>query len=123
MSAMRVLLAVAGETDHTLLPKGVGNSSWSQTGIIFGAIAAVALLSFLVVYCFRKKILRRHRRHHQHRPAPSAASAAQNAASDEGGKVKKRWRRSRYPRRALNPTLAQTGGLPPVRKEETPPPP
>jgi hypothetical protein len=122
MSALPALLAAVDEIDHTLLPKGVGNTSWSQAGIMFGAIGAVALLSLLVVYCFRKKILRRHRHHHQHRPAQPVASATQNPSADDGGKVRKRWRRSRYPRRPLNPTLAQTGGLPPVRKEETPPP-
>ena len=38
-------------------------------------------------------------------------------------KKRKKWRKPRRAHRPLNPTLAQTGGLPPIRDENTPLPP
>jgi hypothetical protein len=38
----------------------------------------------------------------------------------KGRKPRKRKRRQHHEHRTLNPTLSQTGGLPPVRKEEKP---
>jgi hypothetical protein len=57
--------------------------------IIIGASAFVALVCFIL---FRSKLMRRHKHHHHHRHSRS--------------------------KRNLNPTLAQTGGLPPLREEK-----
>jgi LPXTG-motif cell wall-anchored protein len=119
MSVPLTLLAEADQPDQMLLLKTMGHTGWAQTGIIFAAIGFVAVVTFALVYLFRKKILRRHRHHHHHRSTSAAVAPGQNPAAEENGRGKKRWRRSRRP---LNPTLAQTRGLPPLRDENTPPP-
>jgi hypothetical protein len=124
MSAPFSLLADLEENDQLLLLKSMGHTGWSQTSIIISSLTAVALFSFLMVYIFRKKILGRHKRHHFHRHVTNSAAATANPpVAESGGKVKKRWRRSRHAHRPLNPTLAETRGLPPLREEGTPPPP
>lgn len=116
MNALIPILAEEGP-DQMMLLKNMGHTGWAQFGIIVGALGVVALSAFLLVYCFRKKLLSRYRRHHHHRPAPNEISAMET----DGGKSQKRSRRSRHAHRPLNPTLAQTRGLPPLRDEKTPP--
>jgi hypothetical protein len=121
MNALLPLLAELEQNDQLLMLKTVGHSGWSQTAIIFGSIGVVAVSLFLIVYCFRKQILRRKRRHHHHQSAPKvAASTASPVPDEDSGRGRKKWRRSRHP---LNPTLAETHGLPPIRDESAPPPP
>jgi hypothetical protein len=69
--------------------------------IVAGAVMLVALIAFIWLAYFRKQRtqLHGHSRRHRHHG-------------------KKRRRREH---RQLNPTLAQTGGLPPIRTEEPPP--
>ncbi len=101
---------------------------WSLTGLpymftILGTVIGVGLLGSLVIVMFRGKGKRRHH-HHHHRSADSppvpTAAVGKDAAMAEGRRRK--WRRRRRPHRPLNPTLAETGGLPPVRDPNTPPP-
>jgi|HubBroStandDraft_6_1064221.scaffolds.fasta_scaffold1784179_1 hypothetical protein len=123
MSPSLALLADAEESsEQLLLLRNVGHTGWSQTSIIFGSLMAVAVLAFGFVYLFRKKLLRRHR-HHHHRHITAPDSATNSRTTEQSAKKKKKWRRSGHPRRQLNPTLAQTRGLPPLRGENTPPPP
>jgi hypothetical protein len=73
---------------------------------------------------------RRARRHHRHRSQPQIITHTTRPPDGETeGLVrakrrrKFRHRRQDYPRPARNPTLAETGGLPPVRPEEPGAPP
>ncbi len=114
MNAALPLLAALEENQQVLIKK-IGLSSVTQLTIIFAALSVVIGLSFLFVFVFRKRLFRKRRRHHHyHSSAPDAAEEAQSK--------RKRWRRPRREHRPLNPTLAQTGGLPPVRDPDQPPP-
>jgi hypothetical protein len=114
MNATLPLLAALEENQQVLLKK-IGLSSVTQMTIIFAAVGVVIVLSFLFVFIFRKRLLRkRKRRHHHHSSAPAAAEEAQPK--------RRRWRRPRREHRPLNPTLAQTHGLPPVRDPDQSPP-
>jgi hypothetical protein len=84
---------------RSLIPSG---STVSQVLIYFGALFLVALAVFTWAV-FRTQ----HRRRHLHHYHPKPAS--------------KHRRQSQY--RPRNPTLAETGGLPPVRTEKLPPSP
>ena len=77
---------------------------------ILAAVFGLALLLLLWARFARKS------RHHGQGDADMAA---------EGGWVKsgRRVRRSSHPERPRNPTLAETGGLPPLRSETPPSPP
>ena len=92
--------------------------------IVLGVIALVALIVFFWVLSFRKdgKHRRKHHHHHHHHRKDHREQFKKNAS----GIKELIWRhRRRHHRehRPINPTLAQTGGLPPLRKAEKPPPP
>jgi hypothetical protein len=123
MSAYFPLLADSDDASQLLLLKNIGQTGWSETSIIFGSIATVALLSFLIVYIFRRQFLSCRKRHHHHRHVTNSAATPNPTPVQSTDNPKKRWRRSRHAHRPLNPTLAQTRGLPPLRQEDQPPPP
>jgi hypothetical protein len=90
---------------------------------VFGALIFITLLLLLWAAFVRRRGRRSaHRRYHSSRDIitiPSAAATAggpgKTAPAAGSGVVKKR-RRRRLP---TNPTLAQTGGLPPIRTEDS----
>jgi hypothetical protein len=98
------LLAGAGTVNaenalQSLIPSG---STVSQVLIYFGALFLVALAVFAWAV-FRTQHRRRHSHHYRLKPAS------------------KHQRLPEY--RPRHPTLAETGGLPPVRAEKQPPSP
>jgi hypothetical protein len=82
--------------------------------MVLAILIAISIPIIWAVY-FRNK--RRHRKHHHHMPPVSAGPGAVPEAPARFKRRKKR-RRSSHPNRALNPTLAETGGLPPIRRED-----
>jgi len=92
--------------------------------ILLGAIAAVAMIVVFCVIYFRKDEKRRRRSHRHHHHRKSYREQIQKTTSGIKEIIRQRRRRHRHEHRALNPTLAQTGGLPPLREEgKLPPPP
>jgi hypothetical protein len=93
--------------------------------IILGALALVSLLIVIWAVFFRpregKSKTRRHASRHarERAGAPSAPVAGEDGESGSG--KRRKWRRRRREHRPMNPTLAQTGGLPPIRSEDRPP--
>jgi hypothetical protein len=95
--------------------------------LIFGAMASVTLLAMAWALFLRRKRHHRHRHHHHgHHDSSELAeiSLAPNEADATAGPEKRRRRRRRSGRhhRPRNPTLAETGGLPPIRPPEPPAP-
>ena len=92
--------------------------------IILGAVLGVTLLALVWAIFLRRQTRRRHShhraRHHSPESVQSPASPTDDAATLSPLKRRKRRRRSRD--RPLNPTLAETGGLPPVRTQGPPEP-
>ena len=92
--------------------------------IVLGAVAAVALIVFFCVLVFRKD--EKHRRkhhHHRHHHQTSYRERLQKTTSDIKQLIRQSRRRSRRGHRPINPTLAQTGGLPPIHEPGKPLPP
>ena len=94
--------------------------------VISGSLVLVIFL-ILIWAIFVRKPSRRH--HHRHRryprsrtPAPAQGQAT--GATDAAAAPSKRrgWRRRRREHRPRNPTLSETGGLPPFRSEGPPSP-
>jgi hypothetical protein len=79
--------------------------------IVFGAIFIVSLVAFIVVVL----VTQRRRRRHRH-----STSSRSESRSSRPSRRRFRRRREDDP---LNPTLAQTDGLPPARRDEDNPPP
>jgi hypothetical protein len=95
--------------------------------VILGALAVVTLLILFWAVLFRRKdghSRSRHRsRHRSSEPAANSAGQSTEGGADSGQRKRRKWRRQRREHRPLNPTLAQTGGLPPIRSGEPPQPP
>jgi hypothetical protein len=82
---------------------------------VLGSLIFISLLVFAWAVFVRKRRRRRERRHrHQHAHPPAATPAA--ATPERGWRKRRRRRREHRPR---NPTLAEIGGLPPIRSEKT----
>jgi type VI protein secretion system component VasK len=93
--------------------------------IIFGTIGLVTLLAALWAIFLRKRRRQRRSHHHAHRPSsqPVKTSEAPNDEDAPSPPEKRRHRRRSGRRhRSRNPTLAETGGLPPIRPEGPPEP-
>jgi len=125
---IRVLLAQSG-TDEIPDP---GNllESWHEA---LGAqrelkiVLVILLMMSLGLFAWALSSSKR-RRHHRHRhrhhrnQQDIAPAAATNGESDTRESRRERRHRRRRDHRPRNPTLAETGGLPPVRDPEKPPP-
>ncbi len=128
MSMLRPFLA------QTLIPTDAIPGSWHWMGLtlkellmVLGAVAVVTLLLFIWAAYFRKRPHRHsHHHHHHHSDDAEEASNSDSAVDSEwlgsGDRRYRRKRRRRREHRPRNPTLAETGGLPPVRSERPPDP-
>ncbi len=90
-----------------------------QILIIIGALSLVTIGIFIWAAFFRKPGSHPHCRFRRHSPEPAADRTGEPGLL---GRIfsRKRHRRRRR-ERPRNPTLAEAGGLPPVRSEEQPP--
>ena len=122
----------------------VSKNGLIQNLILVGALCVViltAMVWFVYSYQGRRRRHRHHHHHHHHHhdheqpegegDPQSRPSAPGNTSSQvvgekvaEDGQVllRKRRRRRRREHRPRNPTLAETGGLPPIRTEGPPKP-
>jgi hypothetical protein len=84
-------------------------SATTRDGLIIFAALGLAILAALSWTLLFHKTRRRHHGHSR-RWSPPASDAS------EPERHRKRIRKQRRPHRPRNPTLAETGGLPPVRQ-------
>src|SRR6478672_5261652 len=84
--------------------------AYREALLVFGSLFLVVLLVFSWAYFVRKRGRRKHH-HHHHRGESQREKPEQSSP-------RKKWRRRRREHRPRNPTLSETGGLPPVRSEE-----
>jgi len=87
--------------------------------ILLGAMAGVVLIIFLCALIFRANDGKRHHHHHR-RHRKHFFKQFRMTASGIKEMIRNRRQRSHRERRSLNPTLAQTGGLPPIRRSDKP---
>ena len=118
---------------QNVLPTDLVPAAWHWMGltlkellILLGAVSLVTLLLVIWAAYFRKTPKRgsHYRHHHHHHHSPSEVASPAPSADEEleanGEKRYRRKRRRRREHRPRNPTLAETGGLPPVRSERPP---
>ena len=127
MNILQPLLA------QTLVPTDVIQGGWHWMGltlkellILLGAVSIVVLIVFIWAVYIRKTP-RRHSHHHHHHHHSSSQSNIDTDSDqqDPNANEERRYRRKRRRRREhrpRNPTLAETGGLPPLRTERPPDP-
>ncbi len=120
-----LFLQVDMDTRAVLASWRLSDPAMRERLMVFGAMGLVTLLVVLWAIFLRKKRRKHHSHHHEHhhssRPA-EAPEAAKEASASSSPEKRRRWRRSRRRHRPRNPTLAETGGLPPLRPEVPPDP-
>ena len=87
-----------------------------DTLLVVGALVLAGLAAFIWAAFLRTYRKRKHR--HSHHANPSAAHV--ETREEEHTSRGRKWRRRRREHRPRNPTLAETGGLPPIRSDESP---
>jgi len=97
-------------------------SSTAREGLlVFGAMVSTTLLAMgWAMFLRRRHRHRRHKHHHEHWHDSQETEIADQNNDDAPPRSGKRRRRRHSGRhhRPRNPTLAETGGLPPVRPED-----
>jgi len=122
---MKPILSMLGdeETQEILAAWRISDPATRERLMIFGAIGLVTALALLWAIFLRKKRRRRHSHQHAHHHSTGPAEVPESP-KDGGPPVpeekRRRHRRSRRRHRPRNPTLAETGGLPPIRPEAAP---
>jgi hypothetical protein len=82
--------------------------------LLLGPLAIIALSLYVFAYVTRRK-----RRKRISRSGPEMWGAGRHTQSERGARVRIRKKRREHPDfRPRNPTLGETGGLPPVRPDE-----
>jgi hypothetical protein len=113
---------------QAVLPTDMIPGSWHWMGFtlkelleLLGALTGVTLLIVIWAVYFRPRPHRHsHHHHHHHHSQSEASSSDLTSNSGSGSSGERRYRRKRRRRRdhrPRNPTLAETGGLPPLRPE------
>jgi len=90
--------------------------------IVLGAILLVVLALLAWALFFRKNARRPGIRSHRHRRRTGRREEFQKGAAGIKELIQQHQRRRQREHRPVNPTLAETGGLPPIREKEPPPP-
>ena len=99
-------------------------NSFATFFIVFGALLFVTVAVFVWAAFFRKVPRRRHSHHHRHHWRTEESSGNGSSEPQPERSRIAFWRRHRRfkKKRLPNPTLAETGGLPPVRSSDSEPP-
>lgn len=117
------LLAAALDTpdEHALQDVARRSKPWfsSDTGLLMGALIVVFALAFFWVVFLRKRPT-----HTRGSLVVTRAQPGDNQRYGSSGRRRRRKRRPEHPDNlGRNPTLGETGGLPPPRPDEPDPPP
>jgi len=111
--------------EGTLPPAGQLSPAWVDFFIVLGVILLVTLgLMFWALVFSTKARHRRHRHrhhHHHHHHRENYREKFRKNAADIKELIQPHRHHHRHKHRPTNPTLAETGGLPPIREQEKPP--
>jgi hypothetical protein len=100
-------------------PSPMARSVMRDAMVVVGAAVGVAVLLLLLAVFFRKLRKRQPDRSvSQSKAASKSDLVKREEVEGSAGRRKSRYRRRRREHRSMNPTLSETGGLPPERPEE-----
>ena len=117
MTDVSPLLASAPPSPQDdLLRKGFSLDPTTTQGLlVLGVIALLTIFLMIGAYL----LYRRQRRQSSHRHSRQHVTSEVSDSDEEQGHRRRR-RRRRRPHRPRNPTLSETGGLPPLRRDGGP---
>ena len=117
------LAAVDPETEKVLESWRIATPATRERLMILAATGLITVLLLLWAVLRRRKRRHRHSHHHSQHHSSRSGEVASGAKGDlapaRSGRRRRRRRSGRH-HRPRNPTLAETGGLPPVRSESPP---
>ena len=108
--------------EGTLPPAGQLSPAWVDFFIVLGVIVLVTLGLMFWALVFSTKARHRRHRHRHHHHHKSYREEIKKGTDGLKQIIQQGRHHHRHEHRPLNPTLAETGGLPPVRSPERPPP-
>jgi hypothetical protein len=111
MNRISFLLAQIDVKDSLVADLQKTGASRNSLTLLFSAVGLVTFLVLVWAIFIRKRPDESSRRY-----SYPARDSDKDTVNDTGSKADKR-RRRRRKRRARNPTLAETGGLPPIRSD------
>jgi hypothetical protein len=100
-------------------PSPMAQWAFGDVAIVVAAALAVGILAVIAAVFFRSP--KRRSRHHSKTVTDSTSRDSlvlREVVDRSGGRRKIRYRRRRRDHRPRNPTLAETGGLPPAREDD-----
>jgi hypothetical protein len=119
MSGIPAMLAAAVTVEDVLKEWGGLSDTTRDVLIVLVALGVVSAGIWITVWFFGKPRRRHHRHRHHHgyqaSPEPARDQVEAKDESEQSHRHRRKWRKKRRDHRPLNPTLAETGGLPPVR--------
>ena len=118
---MRIFSVILAQVDSTDLKQQFSNSRLYEVLVVFGALAGAVIIAVIWAILYSQRQRKKHRHHHHHHSQGAATDNASQGTGTREHKGRRQRRRRRRPHRPMNPTLSQTGGLPPLRDEDTPP--
>ena len=124
MSTGLVIWAQQGVPPDLSTPLRSMGGTTSGVWILLAALAGVTLLVFLWAAFLLKRRRHgwRHNSHHSSRNGHNHAPVHTSEPVPAENHSRRKRRRRRRAHRPRNPTLAETGGLPPIRSERPPEP-
>jgi hypothetical protein len=122
MSSIVIVLAQLNALEEFAPAKALGKTGGMLIRDILLIVGAILVLSVILIAWARSPARRsRHRRHGSRAETSSSRSPVNSSGSREHRHHRRR--RQRRDHRGRNPTLEETGGLPPLRNESSAPPP
>jgi FtsZ-interacting cell division protein ZipA len=116
MSSIFVCLAQLSALEELAPANALGKTGGMLARDIFLIVGALVVLSLILVFWAKSVTQRKRHRRHTSRSGSGSSESREPAAVTREHRHHRR-RRSRRDHRARNPTLEQTGGLPPMRDE------
>ncbi len=89
--------------------------------IVLGVVAVISAGIFIWAAFFRKRRKRRHSYERWHKRKDQAEESSSKSSHHPGASHRRHRHHRHHRERPRNPTLAETGGLPPIRTPQNPP--
>ena len=116
MSGIFVFLAQLNALEELAPTKALGKTGGMLARDILLIVGALLVLSLILLFWAKSVTHRKRHRRHSARSGTGSSESREPAAATREHRHHRR-RRSRRDHRARNPTLEETGGLPPMRDE------
>lgn len=115
------LTPIAALTQQDLLQTSAASGTKEALLVVLASCVVGFIFLVWAAFFYTRRRRRKHRPHHRHdRTADAPTTANAKSETESESRHRRRRRRRRRDHRPRNPTLAETGGLPPIRGDGPP---